>query len=60
MFPLLSIHKLKYLQTDKEAKAFLYVDAVLHFARCGKAIEVHTYIHTLLLPPQWGFSGTII
>lgn len=25
--------------TDKEAKAFLYVDAVLHFARCGKAIE---------------------
>ena len=19
-----------------------------------------TYIHTLLLPPQWGFSGTII
>ncbi|KAJ7371212.1 embryonic hindlimb morphogenesis [Desmophyllum pertusum] len=25
--------------TDKEAKAFLYVDAVLSFARCGKAIE---------------------
>ncbi|XP_022804331.1 AF4/FMR2 family member 4-like isoform X2 [Stylophora pistillata] len=25
--------------TDKEAKAFLYVDAVLNFARCGKAIE---------------------
>ena len=20
---------------------------------------IHTYIHTLLLPPQWGFSGTI-
>jgi len=35
------------LQTDKEAKAFLYVDAVLHFARCGKAIEVHTLISSL-------------
>ena len=21
---------------------------------------VNTYIHTLLSPPQWGFSGTII
>jgi len=22
-------------------------------------IHIYTYIHTLLLPPQWGFSGTI-
>ena len=23
-------------------------------------LVIHTYIHTLLLPPQRGFSGTII
>ena len=42
--------KLKFLQNDKEAKAFLYVDAVLHFARCGKAIEVHSFMswHSLV------------
>ena len=22
--------------------------------------KLHTYIHTLLSPPQWGFSGTTI
>lgn len=39
-----------FLQTDKEAKAFLYVDAVLHFARCGKAIEVRSLMsqHSLV------------
>ena len=29
-----------HLQSDKEVKAFFYIDAVMFFARCGKAIEV--------------------
>ena len=41
----------------------MYFKIGLDYRRSGKhqngSICIHTYIHTLLLPPQWGFSGTI-
>ena len=39
------------------------VDSIRHFIRDPSgvfSVYIHTYIHTLLLPPQRGFSGTMI
>ena len=33
---------------------------ILSLAEIDLNVTIHTYIHTLLLPPQLGFSGTII
>jgi len=47
----------KIKQSDVHTDAYITED----FARAIQEERkvLHTYIHTLLLPPQWGFSGTI-
>ena len=45
--------------TNTQCQNMFYPIIQLGVEALSDITYIHTYIHTLLLPPQWGFSGTI-